>query len=101
QRVAELEVGFFLEGDVGGGLRKGVLVGPLPRRAGAALHQFELLRLGEILRRPGDRHDASQIVRRQVVAGGGEVDAFGGRRIRKKQARECTENRSASTSSSR
>jgi hypothetical protein len=44
QPVAELEGAFLLEGDVGRGLRERVLVDPLARGAGAALHRLELFR---------------------------------------------------------
>ena len=78
--VAELERALFLEGDVGRGVRKGILVDPLARRSGAALHQLELLGFGEIGGRPGDGHDPREIGGRNIVARGGETGRAGGTR---------------------
>ena len=80
QRVAELERALFLEGDVGRGMREGVLVGPLLRRAGAALHQLEPFGLGKILRRPGDGLDAGEVLGVKVGAGGRDVQVAGNSR---------------------
>ena len=68
QAVAELEGAFFLEGQVGRGMREGVLVDALAGSAGAPLHQLEGFGPGEVRCRPGDGRDARQILGGQVVA---------------------------------
>ena len=67
--LPSLNVPSFLEGDVGGGVREGVPVGALARRAGAALHQprtapaWRSRSAGRVT-----ATDAREILRGQIVA---------------------------------
>ena len=71
QRIAELEALFLGKTNIGGKLRKAVLVDGGDRRAGTAGHGFELFRLGKRGRGAGHGFDTGPVGLGQVIAGGG------------------------------
>ncbi len=86
ERVAELKILLFVEGDVGRNMREAVLGDGVDRGRRPCLHRFVLFCLGKIRRWPGDVGDTFQIGRGKVAAfrrqieTGGDADGKTGKR---------------------